>query len=148
SSPFFPFVQKMAQLGVTGGCKTGLYCPSDGVTRGEMAVFIVTGLLNQLLPSTTPLITQASPNSGAQGQTVTVTLTGSGTHFDSGTQIKMPVTFVPYNISVANATTLTFQLDITPEALRSFADAKGSPYTIVVTTGSEEADLTNGFTVQ
>ncbi len=83
SSNYFPFVQKMAQLGITGGCAVGIYCPNDPLTRGQMAVFIVTGLLDQLLPPSTQLITQVAPSSGIAGQTVTVTLTGSATNFRS-----------------------------------------------------------------
>ncbi len=41
SSPIFPFVQKMFELGVTAGCGGGLYCPNSPVTRGQMSVFIV-----------------------------------------------------------------------------------------------------------
>jgi len=52
-NPFFPFIQKMAQMGITAGCGNGLYCPDETLTRGQMAVFIVTGLLNQLVPEGT-----------------------------------------------------------------------------------------------
>jgi hypothetical protein len=40
------------------------------------------------------------------------------------------------------------QLNISPGAVASFTAPNGSPYTIVVTTGNEEADLPNGFIVQ
>lgn len=39
--PFFKWIQKLAQLGITQGCAFRQYCPSDFVTRGQMAVFIV-----------------------------------------------------------------------------------------------------------
>jgi hypothetical protein len=32
----------MAVLGITSGCSSTLYCPSDAVTRAQMAVFLVT----------------------------------------------------------------------------------------------------------
>ncbi|MCZ2147472.1 MAG: S8 family serine peptidase [Bryobacterales bacterium] len=45
SHPFFSFVQKMKQLGITGGCTASAYCPDDPTTRGQMAVFILRGIL-------------------------------------------------------------------------------------------------------
>jgi hypothetical protein len=142
SSPFFPFVQKMAATGITAGCALGLYCPNDSLTRGEMAVFIVTGLLNQLLPATTPIIAAAVPNTAAPGQTVTLTLTGVNTQFVQGvTQVTMAPGIAPSVINVTNATSLTVQVAVSPGA------APG-PSSIVVTTGAEEAVLPNGFTVQ
>jgi hypothetical protein len=138
----------MAQLGITSGCATGLYCPDDTLTRGQMAVFIATGLLGQLAPASTPVLTQAVPNTGTRGQIVTVTISGSGTHFGAGTQVTVPTGITASNLAVQNATSLTVQLNISPEAVASLTATKGSPYTIVVTTGSEEADLPNGFIVQ
>ncbi len=148
SSVFFPFVQKMAQLGITSGCAAGLYCPNDSLTRGQMAVFIVTGLLNQLLPQATPSITQAAPDSGPAGQTVTVTLTGSGTDFGAGTQVIAPPGIVASNVNVLSPTSLTVQLTISTNTAASLLTANGSPYTLVVTTLDQEADLPNGFIVQ
>jgi hypothetical protein len=43
--PFFPFIQKLKDLGVTAGCTATTYCENDPTTRGQMAVFIVRGLL-------------------------------------------------------------------------------------------------------
>ncbi|MBV6432590.1 MAG: hypothetical protein IANPNBLG_02732 [Bryobacteraceae bacterium] len=45
SHPFFGFIQKMRQLGVTSGCSASAYCPDDPTTRGQMAVFILRGIL-------------------------------------------------------------------------------------------------------
>jgi len=39
--PFYPFIEKMAALGITAGCGGGNYCPDNPVTRGQMAVFLV-----------------------------------------------------------------------------------------------------------
>ena len=38
--PFFRFVEALAAAGITGGCGSGLYCPDNPVTRGQMAVFL------------------------------------------------------------------------------------------------------------
>ena len=41
SSFYAPFVERMAELGVTGGCGDGSgFCPDDSVTRAQMAVFL------------------------------------------------------------------------------------------------------------
>jgi len=50
---FFASIQKMAELGMSG-CSPVLYCSTNATTRGEAAVFLVRGLLNQLLPIGTP----------------------------------------------------------------------------------------------
>jgi predicted heme/steroid binding protein len=45
--PFFPFVQKIKQLGITFGCSVASYCP-DGLTRrGEASAFITRSFLAQ-----------------------------------------------------------------------------------------------------
>jgi hypothetical protein len=40
SSPFAPWVQELVARGITAGCAAGLYCPTDPVTRAQMAVFL------------------------------------------------------------------------------------------------------------
>jgi hypothetical protein len=41
SSPFFHYVETIFQLGITGGCSGGNYCPQSPVTRAQMAVFLL-----------------------------------------------------------------------------------------------------------
>ena len=41
SNPFFHYVQTIFELGITGGCAGGNYCPSNPVTRAQMAVFLL-----------------------------------------------------------------------------------------------------------
>lgn len=43
SNTYYNFIDRMAALGITSGCSASppLYCPSDSVTRGQMAVFFV-----------------------------------------------------------------------------------------------------------
>ncbi|MBL8232198.1 MAG: S-layer homology domain-containing protein [Bryobacterales bacterium] len=43
--PFFPSIQKLRELGVSTGCNAAAFCPSNPVTRGQMAAFAVRGLL-------------------------------------------------------------------------------------------------------
>ncbi len=38
---FYRFVETLLHRGVTAGCAAGNYCPSDAVTRGQMAVFLL-----------------------------------------------------------------------------------------------------------
>jgi hypothetical protein len=40
ASPFAPWVQELVARGITAGCGGGLYCPTDPVTRAQMAVFL------------------------------------------------------------------------------------------------------------
>jgi hypothetical protein len=40
ASPFAAWVQELVARGITAGCGGGLYCPTDPVTRGQMAVFL------------------------------------------------------------------------------------------------------------
>ncbi len=39
--PYFRYIQKLRELGVTNGCTVTSYCPDDTVTRGQMAAFVV-----------------------------------------------------------------------------------------------------------
>jgi len=38
---FYPFIENLFHNGVTGGCAGGGYCPSNNVTRAQMAVFLL-----------------------------------------------------------------------------------------------------------
>jgi hypothetical protein len=44
SHPFFQFIEALAISGITAGCGTGIYCPDNPVTRGQMAVFLAKAL--------------------------------------------------------------------------------------------------------
>jgi hypothetical protein len=37
----FKWIQKMYELGITAGCGPGLFCPTQQVTRDQMAIFII-----------------------------------------------------------------------------------------------------------
>ena len=41
SSPFAPWIERLAAENITGGCGGGNYCPETASTRGQMAVFVV-----------------------------------------------------------------------------------------------------------
>ena len=140
--PYFPWIQKMKQLGITSGCSLTTYCPSDPVTRGQMAVFIERGEFNQLLPASTPIIAWISSPSASPGKNVTLTIVGQNTSFVNGvTQVSAGAGITVSNIVVVNGTTLTAQFAVS-------SGATVGPRSITVTTGSEEATLPNGFQVQ
>jgi hypothetical protein len=44
TNPFYAFIDRLAALGITGGCGGGNYCPSAPVTREQMAAFIIRAL--------------------------------------------------------------------------------------------------------
>jgi len=41
ANPFYSFIETIASNGITTGCGNGLYCPDQGVTRAQMAVFLL-----------------------------------------------------------------------------------------------------------
>ena len=140
--PYFPWVQKMKQLGVTSGCGPATYCPDDPVTRGQMAVFIMRGEFNQLLPATTPVVVWTYPAGVSRGNTSIVTILGQSSNFTNGvTVVNAGAGITVGNVIVLNGTMLTAQLTVSPSATPG-------PRSITVTTGSEEATLPNGFRVQ
>jgi hypothetical protein len=46
TDPFFRHVQKLREMGITTGCTTNQYCPSDPVTREQMAAFLIRAFFN------------------------------------------------------------------------------------------------------
>jgi FG-GAP-like repeat/S-layer homology domain len=147
SDVFFKFVQRMKTEGITSGCTATTFCPASPVTRGQMAVFIMVGLFNQLLQPATPLIAQISPAALAPGTTGTFIISGTNTHFVQGTSSVMGTTLSPIPgvtigaITVNSPTSLTLQLS-------AAADAVIQPRSLLVITGSEEAVLPNGLSIQ
>jgi uncharacterized repeat protein (TIGR01451 family)/uncharacterized repeat protein (TIGR02543 family) len=39
--PFAAWIEQLAREGITGGCGANLYCPDAGVTRAQMAIFLL-----------------------------------------------------------------------------------------------------------
>ncbi len=140
---FYPSIQKMGQLGITTGCAPRMYCPDAAVTRGQMAVFIMRGAFNQLLPFPRPIVASVSPNSAAAGQTVTVTITGQNTYFNGGPpQVAAGPGMTVSNVTVVSASVIVAQFTVA-------ANAAPGPHSITVTVPGEiEATLPNGFRVQ
>jgi len=58
SNPFYDFINVLRLWSITTGCMTGQYCPTDNVTRGQMAVFVIRALLgDNFTAPTTPSFT-------------------------------------------------------------------------------------------
>lgn len=48
TSNFFPYIQKLRELGITIGCTATEYCPLNLTTRGQMATFIIRAKMKSL----------------------------------------------------------------------------------------------------
>jgi hypothetical protein len=67
SNLYFPWIQKMYELQITGGCGTYTFCPDDPVTRGQMAAFIIKARYDTSSAwrvSPTPVFTDVPSNDG------------------------------------------------------------------------------------
>jgi hypothetical protein len=53
SSPYAAWIQELVARGITSGCGGGLYCPTNPVTREQMAVFLLKALAVTPGPCTT-----------------------------------------------------------------------------------------------
>ncbi len=64
-SPFCPWVEELARRGVVSGCGGGNYCPSQDVSREQMAVFVLRAFDGGLDPPacTTPMFADVPPSS-------------------------------------------------------------------------------------
>jgi S-layer homology domain len=138
---FFSSIQKMAELG-TSGCNPLLFCSTNATTRGETAVFLARGLLNQLLPIGTPVLSLVNPSVVFRGgPSVTIYIVGANTHFAAGATLNAGPGIAVSGVAALNAQTLVANLTVSPTATPG-------PRSLIVTTGSEEAVLPNGLMVQ
>ncbi len=139
----FQYIQRMKMDAITSGCTATTYCPSNPVTRGDMAIFIMRGGFNDLLPAGTPVITAISPTTLARGTTAAFLVTGAYTNFVQGlTSINTSSGWFSVNsITVTGPTTMTVQISAS-------SAAPAQPVSIFVSTGSQEAVLPNGLMLQ
>jgi hypothetical protein len=54
SNSFFPYIQKMRELGITAGCSTTTFCPDAPLTRSDAAILIIRGKLKALYGDSFP----------------------------------------------------------------------------------------------
>jgi hypothetical protein len=138
----FSQVQRLKLDRITNGCATNLFCPPSPVTRGDMAIFLMRAIFNQLLPQQIPTITNVSPNVISRGQTQTITITGNQTSFSPGATTLAPIPGVTFGtITVSSPTLMTVSLTVAADALQQ-------PDPIRVISGSEDVVLPNGIVIQ
>ncbi len=91
--------------------------------------------------SSLPIITAISPSSGPAGLAGPVAIVGQNTHFVQGTTtVDLGPGITVTNVQVSCPTCLTAQVSIA-------ATAQAGPHNVTVTTGTEVAVLSGGFTV-
>ena len=137
----FGWIQRMKEDNITSGCGVAIYCPDNPLTRGDLAIFVMRGLFNRLLPPSEALLVSVNPAVIAQSAQAAVTVSGIGTHFAQGTTVVNPIPgFTIGSVTVINPTTLTVDLTAgnapTPQ-----------PESIWVATRAEEAVLPNAVSV-
>jgi hypothetical protein len=116
---------------------------ANSTAGGPYSVTAVLGGLQAsfALTNTVATISSVSPNSGNLGQTLTILVTGSATHFVNGTTTAFFGTGITINsVSVTSSTTANVNITIAPTTTLGLR-------TVTMTTGAEVATLTNGFTV-
>jgi hypothetical protein len=138
----FGAIQRFAADAITNGCAVDLYCPTDPVTRGQAADFLVRALFNELLPTGAPYIAAVTPNVLVPGTQQTLTVTGFNTNWAPGqTGLLATPGFVIDNITVTNSNSMTVTLTTDPSIAVQ-------PYSLSATTGTELVTIPNGLTVQ
>lgn len=141
ASTFYSFIQRMALDGITSGCGANLYCPDGAVTRGQMAVFMMRGAFNTLLPAGDAVIASATPNVLPIGTAQSFNITGVNTHFAAGqTRLVLPPD-ITGSLTVTSATSVQATL-----TAATGATARPEPFYLI--SGSEEAVLPNGLLIQ
>ncbi len=112
---------QLVQLGITGGCGGGKFCPNDVVSNEQMAAFINRTFKEQTpwldLPDNTtnkslypPLITNIAPSIAVQGVKTTFTVSG---HFLDSTNIRFALANCS-NIVSLGGTNLEQRFSCTP----------------------------------
>jgi hypothetical protein len=136
----FAWIQRMAQDHITEGCESNIYCPSDPVTRGDMAIFIMRGGFNQLLPPNQPILTAVTPPSLANGTTATITVTGLNTNFVQGSTFVYPVAGISVGAVTVNSPT-SFTVSVT-------GNAAVAPQPVSIFETTSQAVIPNALTIQ
>jgi hypothetical protein len=137
----FPWIQRIKQDQITGGCTTTTYCPGSAVDRGDLAILLVRSAYNLFLPLNYPVVSSISPAIIAPGTTASVTITGTNTNWSSNMTTLDPIPGVTFNsVTVVGPTSITAQFVVSGSA------STVQPYSVVVVTGTELDVLPNGLT--
>jgi hypothetical protein len=136
------WIQRLKEDNITNGCTETTFCPTEPVTRGEMAIFIMAGGFNALLPPGTPVISTITPATIVHGTTATYTVTGLNTNFVQGITTLAPIPGITVGtITVNSSTSLSVQLTAASGAVLQ-------PVSVQAITDSEEAVLPNSLVIQ
>jgi hypothetical protein len=107
-----------------------------------MAIFVMRGGFNDLLPTGEPYLSQLSQSTIPNGTSAVLTVTGTNTNFVQGSTMLNPMPGITFGAAtVTSATSLS--VPITAGALTT-----PLPVSVWVTTGLEEAVFPNGIQVQ
>jgi hypothetical protein len=133
----FEYIQRLREDEITTGCSPTSYCPTDLATRGEMAILLMRGIDNLLLPPTEPIIAGIYPEVLTHGTTNTFLINASGSDFIEGTTQRI--------FSAQSGITVNSVAVISPTmlmvGLTASAEAPIQPASIYVQTGPSEAVL-------
>jgi hypothetical protein len=142
----FSWIQRMREDNITAGCGPTTYCPNNPVTRGDMAIFIMRGAFNELLPAGESVITSINPATITPGAgPSTFTVTGLNTNWVNGiTTIAAEPGITVGTVTVTGPTSLTV-------VLTAAGNAPANPVSVLAITptpANEQDVLPNGLTVQ
>lgn len=147
---YFDAVNELSVQGITTGCGAGDFCPSENVTRDEMAVFMVRTVFNgsdNFTYPAQPYFTDVPASYWAfkwiqklfeLGITAIYSVSGYATHFVQGVTTIAPQPGVPVGPITVQGTSLYVRLTA---AAVSIVAITGNP------PGNEEVVLPNGLTV-
>jgi hypothetical protein len=148
SASFHDEVDKLVGAGITTGCGAGTYCPSNPVTRGQMAQFLARGLGsvawgNGLIPisqADTTYVDQITIQAGPQpGGTAYVTVTGDLTLTDGFGTCPCLVEMWLEDTANTSMTSPSAWFVVSADAVQGFRAGSGSvTWTFEVPSGSEK----------
>ncbi len=137
----YSWIQRMSEDQITTGCGNNDYCPTEDVTRAQMAIFLMKAIYNEFAAPGTPEITLVLPNLLVAGTATNVAITGLNTAFSQGLTLVSAIPGVTIsNVSVSGPTTLTATMTVQ-------TNAPAQPDAIYVITGPQEEVLPFGITV-
>jgi len=139
---FFPYVQKLYELGITTGCGNGNYCPSENVTRDQMAAFLSRAFLEMV-----PVISWINPTTAVSGSQMAVF--GSG--FNQWTSV-MIGNVSANNVQVVSNNSLIFTVPYAIDSNGNLASlsgiyalkVNGRPFANVTITSSPQSNQSPG----
>jgi hypothetical protein len=114
------------------------------VTPTFQSSAVVTGVIGQAAgsapPSATPIVAAVAPQTGRQGQTLDLVITGINTTFSNASQVSLGAGFTVLAVTATDDATLTARVAIAP-------DAGVGPRVIAVSTGTQQGLLASAFSV-